>query len=88
MWRTHVNIAVILIGDVLVSMGLPDYHARTPLKRLSCKDSFEKLSGILLGTAILKYPHCPSKDKYVTLLLLNGAGRFGCNCLYQLCISE
>ncbi|KAI9099562.1 hypothetical protein K1719_024567 [Acacia pycnantha] len=42
------------------------------------------LAGILLDTANLKGPHCTSKDKYMTSLLLNGAGRFGCNGLYQI----
>ncbi|XP_028806008.1 exopolyphosphatase PRUNE1-like isoform X2 [Neltuma alba] len=52
---------------------------------LACR-SFSRLllAGILLDTDNLKDPRCTSKDKYMTSLLLNGAGRFGCNGLYQL----
>ncbi|XP_058744245.1 uncharacterized protein LOC131616817 [Vicia villosa] len=48
--------------------------------------SFSKLllSGILLDTTNLRDPHCTSKDKYMASLLINGAGRYGCNGLYQL----
>ncbi|XP_027356781.1 exopolyphosphatase PRUNE1-like [Abrus precatorius] len=48
--------------------------------------SFSKLllAGILLDTANLKDPHCTSKDKYMASLLINGAGRYGFNGLYQL----
>lgn len=42
------------------------------------------LSGILLDTANLSLPHCTSKDKYMATLLINGAGRFGCDGLYQI----
>ncbi|CAI8600494.1 unnamed protein product [Vicia faba] len=54
-------------------------------KLLTCK-SFSKLllSGILLDTANLRDPRCTSKDKYMASLLINGAGRYGCNGLYQL----
>nr|KYP68784.1 Protein prune isogeny [Cajanus cajan] len=48
--------------------------------------SFSKLllAGILLDTANLRDPRCTSKDKYMASLLINGAGRYGCNGLYQL----
>ncbi|KAI4331973.1 hypothetical protein L6164_016917 [Bauhinia variegata] len=48
--------------------------------------SFSKLllAGILLDTANLKDPQCSSKDKYMASLLINGAGRYGCNGFYQL----
>ncbi|CAJ2655306.1 unnamed protein product [Trifolium pratense] len=48
--------------------------------------SFSKLllSGILLDTGNLRDPGCTSKDKYIASLLINGAGRYGCNGLYQL----
>ncbi|XP_072969118.1 uncharacterized protein [Typha angustifolia] len=42
------------------------------------------LSGILLDTADLKNPSCTPKDKYITTLLINGAGRYGCDGLYQM----
>ncbi|XP_051129054.1 uncharacterized protein LOC127249973 [Andrographis paniculata] len=42
------------------------------------------LAGILLDTANLTNPNCTSKDKYMATLLINGAGRFGCNGLYQI----
>ncbi|XLR56578.1 hypothetical protein S83_007250, partial [Arachis hypogaea] len=42
------------------------------------------LAGILLDTGNLRDPHCSDKDKYTASLLINGAGRYGCNGLYQL----
>lgn len=45
-----------------------------------------QLAGILLDTANLRDPRCTSKDKYMASLLINGAGRYGCNGLYQLCM--
>ncbi|XP_034697698.1 exopolyphosphatase PRUNE1-like [Vitis riparia] len=42
------------------------------------------LASILLDTGNLTYHHCTSKDKYIATLLINGAGRFGCNGLYQI----
>ncbi|CAA2982641.1 Hypothetical predicted protein [Olea europaea subsp. europaea] len=42
------------------------------------------LAGILLDTENLSSPQCTSKDKYMATLLLNGAGRYGCNGLYQI----
>ncbi|KAK9267458.1 hypothetical protein L1049_009884 [Liquidambar formosana] len=42
------------------------------------------LAGILLDTANLTSPHSTSKDKYMATLLINGAGHFGCNGLYQI----
>ncbi|XP_043808086.1 uncharacterized protein LOC110603340 isoform X3 [Manihot esculenta] len=42
------------------------------------------LAGILLDTGNLTGPHCTTKDKYMATLLVNGAGRFGSNGLYQL----
>ncbi|XP_029121581.1 uncharacterized protein [Elaeis guineensis] len=42
------------------------------------------LSGILLDTANLTSANCTSKDKYMVTLLIKGAGRFGCNRLYQI----
>lgn len=42
------------------------------------------LAGILLDTGNLTNPHCTSKDKCMATLLINGAGRFGCNGLYQI----
>ncbi|KAJ1391185.1 DHH phosphoesterase superfamily [Sesbania bispinosa] len=48
--------------------------------------SFSKLllGGILLDTGNLRDPICTSKDKYIASLLISGAGRYGCNGLYQL----
>ncbi|XP_050222580.1 uncharacterized protein LOC126672669 [Mercurialis annua] len=42
------------------------------------------LAGILSDTGNLSGPHCTDKDKYTATLLINGAGRFGSNGLYQL----
>lgn len=42
------------------------------------------LAGILLDTGNLTSPGCTSKDKYMATLLLNGAGRFGCDGLYEI----
>ncbi|KDO77533.1 hypothetical protein CISIN_1g046048mg, partial [Citrus sinensis] len=42
------------------------------------------LAGILLDTGNLTNTRCTSKDKYMATLLINGAGRFGCNGLYQI----
>ncbi|TYG68020.1 hypothetical protein ES288_D05G121200v1 [Gossypium darwinii] len=42
------------------------------------------LAGILLDTGNLSSPDSTTKDKYMATLLLNGAGRFGCNGLYQI----
>ncbi|KAL2467431.1 protein prune-like protein [Abeliophyllum distichum] len=42
------------------------------------------LAGILLDTENLSSTQCTSKDKYMATLLLNGAGRYGCNGLYQI----
>ncbi|XP_059667486.1 uncharacterized protein LOC132312925 isoform X2 [Cornus florida] len=42
------------------------------------------LAGILLDTGNLSNPRCTMKDKYIATLLINGAGRFGCNGLYQI----
>ncbi|XP_021596731.1 uncharacterized protein LOC110603340 isoform X4 [Manihot esculenta] len=44
----------------------------------------DELAGILLDTGNLTGPHCTTKDKYMATLLVNGAGRFGSNGLYQL----
>ncbi|RDX84506.1 Exopolyphosphatase PRUNE1, partial [Mucuna pruriens] len=49
--------------------------------------SFSKLllAGILLDTANLRDPgSCTSKDKYMASLLINGAGRYGCNVRYKM----
>lgn len=45
-----------------------------------------QLSGILLDTGNLTHPSCTPKDKYMATLLLNGAGRFGGDGLYQICM--
>lgn len=42
------------------------------------------LGGILLDTVNLTSSRTTSKDKYMSTLLLNGAGRFGCGGLYQI----
>ncbi|KAJ6894752.1 hypothetical protein NC652_028496 [Populus alba x Populus x berolinensis] len=42
------------------------------------------LAGILMDTGNLTSPHCTTKDKYMATLLLNGAGRFRSNGLYQI----
>lgn len=42
------------------------------------------LAGILLDTENLTSSKCTSIDKYMSTLLLNGAGRFGCNGLYKI----
>ncbi|PWA66946.1 hypothetical protein CTI12_AA320650 [Artemisia annua] len=46
------------------------------------------LAGILLDTANLTSPQCTSVDRYMSTLLLDGAGRFGCNGLYQILRSK
>lgn len=46
-----------------------------------------QLSGILLDTANLRNPNTTSKDKYMATLLIRGAGGFGFNGLYQICMS-
>ncbi|KAK7828806.1 exopolyphosphatase prune1 [Quercus suber] len=43
-----------------------------------------ELAGIFIETGNLTNPHCNSKDKYMATLLINGAGRFGSNGLYQI----
>ncbi|KAM3361678.1 hypothetical protein P3S68_016532 [Capsicum galapagoense] len=42
------------------------------------------LAGILVDTGNLTNPQTTTKDKYTTTLLINGAGRFGCNGLYEI----
>lgn len=42
------------------------------------------LSGILCDSGNLTNLQCTSKDKYMATLLINGAGRFGCDGLYQI----
>ncbi|XP_059288113.1 uncharacterized protein LOC132041407 isoform X2 [Lycium ferocissimum] len=42
------------------------------------------LAGILVDTGNLTNPQTTTKDKYMTTLLINGAGRFGCNGLYEI----
>ncbi|KAF6135165.1 hypothetical protein GIB67_035236, partial [Kingdonia uniflora] len=42
------------------------------------------LAAILSDTGNLKHPQCTSKDKFMATLLINGAGRFGSNGLYQI----
>ncbi|RWR88714.1 exopolyphosphatase PRUNE1-like protein isoform X1 [Cinnamomum micranthum f. kanehirae] len=44
------------------------------------------LAGILFDTGNLKNAQCTTKDKYMSTLLIKGAGRFGCNGLYQICM--
>ncbi|XP_068322935.1 uncharacterized protein [Pyrus communis] len=46
------------------------------------------LAAILLDSTNLCSSHCSTKDKYMSALLIHGAGRFGCNGLYQLCKPE
>ncbi|PON39538.1 DHHA2 domain containing protein [Parasponia andersonii] len=41
------------------------------------------LAGILLDSDNLTNPLCSSKDKYMAMLLINGAGRLGCNVRYK-----
>uniref|UniRef100_F6I3H5 Uncharacterized protein n=1 Tax=Vitis vinifera TaxID=29760 RepID=F6I3H5_VITVI len=63
---------------------------RLPTKQEAFKEAVveifgcKKLASILLDTGNLTYHHCTSKDKYIATLLINGAGRFGCNGLYQI----
>ena len=45
-----------------------------------------QLAGILMDTGNLTNNYCSSKDKYMATLLIHGAGRFGCNGLYQICM--
>ncbi|XP_073129308.1 uncharacterized protein [Henckelia pumila] len=42
------------------------------------------LAGILMDTGNLSSPQCTAKDNYMATLLIDGAGRFGCNGLYQI----
>ncbi|KAG5621985.1 hypothetical protein H5410_007203 [Solanum commersonii] len=42
------------------------------------------LAGILMDTGNLTNSQTTTKDKYMTTLLINGAGRFGCNGLYEI----
>ncbi|KAK1260433.1 hypothetical protein QJS04_geneDACA023637 [Acorus gramineus] len=42
------------------------------------------LAGILLDTGNLTDDRCTIKDKYMTTLLIKGAGRYGCSGLHQL----
>ncbi|KAG9137878.1 hypothetical protein Leryth_024278 [Lithospermum erythrorhizon] len=42
------------------------------------------LAGILLDTGNLSNPQSTEKDKYMSTLLIHGAGRYGCNGLYQI----
>lgn len=43
-----------------------------------------QLAAILLDSANLSSSNCSLKDKYMATMLIHGAGRFGCNGLYQL----
>lgn len=45
-----------------------------------------QLAAILLDSANLSSSNCSLKDKYMATMLIHGAGRFGCNGLYQLCM--
>lgn len=38
-----------------------------------------------MDTGNLSSLHCTPKDNYMATLLINGAGRFGFNGLYQIC---
>ncbi|OMO82719.1 hypothetical protein COLO4_22875 [Corchorus olitorius] len=60
-----------------LSMTSPEILAGQGFSRLL-------LAGILIDTGNLSNPQCTSKDKYMATLLINGAGRFGCNGLYQI----
>ncbi|CAK9167418.1 unnamed protein product [Ilex paraguariensis] len=42
------------------------------------------LAGILMDTGNLTNSECTTKDKHMATLLINGAGRFGCNGLHQI----
>uniref|UniRef100_A0A3Q7F1E5 Uncharacterized protein n=1 Tax=Solanum lycopersicum TaxID=4081 RepID=A0A3Q7F1E5_SOLLC len=42
------------------------------------------LAGILMDTGNLTNSQTTTKDKYMTTLLINGAGRFGCNVRYKM----
>nr|GMD09556.1 exopolyphosphatase PRUNE1-like isoform X1 [Ipomoea batatas] len=42
------------------------------------------LAGILMDTGNLTNPQSTTKDKYTATLLINGAGRFGCDGLYEI----
>lgn len=45
-----------------------------------------QLAAILLDSTNLSSSSCSFKDKYMATMLIHGAGRFGCNGLYQLCM--
>jgi len=66
---------------------VPHVYSKTKMNFCLIFDSCEclQLAGILLDTANLRDPGCTSKDKYTASLLINGAGRYGCDGLYQLC---
>ncbi|KAK8551073.1 hypothetical protein V6N12_039740 [Hibiscus sabdariffa] len=65
-----------LIAEAL-AMASPEILAAQGFSRLL-------LAGILLDTGNLSSSDSTTKDKYMATLLLNGAGRFGCNGLYQI----
>nr|GEV80994.1 exopolyphosphatase PRUNE1-like isoform X1 [Tanacetum cinerariifolium] len=69
-----------LIAEKLVSTA-PEILVGKGVSRLL-------LAGILLDTENLTSPQCTSVDRYMSTLLLNGAGRFGCNGLYQILRSK
>lgn len=55
------------------------------VKKIS-KSLSMQIAGILLDTRNLSSPRCTDKDKYMATLLINGAGRFGCTGLHQICM--
>ncbi|KAK9121570.1 hypothetical protein Syun_019187 [Stephania yunnanensis] len=60
-----------------ISMVSPEILAGKGFSRLL-------LAAILLDTGNLKNPQCTTKDKYMATLLINGAGCFGLNGLFQI----
>eukprot|EP01018_Ginkgo_biloba_P031193 Gb_39420 [translate_table: standard] len=81
-WANTVNIDQVgscctLVAEK-IALSMPTILAGHGLSRLL-------LAGILLDTANLTSPQCTAKDKCMATLLINGAGRFGCNGMFKLC---
>jgi len=77
-----------IVFFVLFGCCVPHVYPKIKMNFCLIFDSCEwlQLAGILLDTANLRDPACTSKDKYTASLLINGAGRYGCNGFYQLCM--
>ncbi|CAN4081913.1 unnamed protein product [Withania somnifera] len=80
------SVAAVTVGkEASCCTLIVDMFARTSPEILAGQ-GFSRLllAGILVDTGNLTNPQTTTKDKYMTTLLINGAGRFGCNGLYEI----